>query len=63
MKNLIDSNVYSTIYLTRFLSISQLPKVGVQSEIEPESAIPSSLEDKVNLVLPLQGKDDDEMYE
>jgi hypothetical protein len=32
-------------------------QVGVQTEVEPETALVSSLEDKVNAVLPLQIKD------
>ena len=45
-------------FLTHVVSVSvTLPQVGVQTEVEPETALVSSLEDKVNAVLPLHNKD------
>ena len=45
--------------LTHVFSVSLVtsPQVGVQTEVEPETALVSSLEDKVNAVLPLHNKD------
>jgi hypothetical protein len=34
-------------------------QVGVQTEVSPEKAVESNLEDKVNAVLPLQNSRDD----
>jgi hypothetical protein len=45
-----------TIYTT-ILSPVPIAQVGVQTEVEPETALISSLEDKVNAVLPLQNKE------
>jgi hypothetical protein len=43
------------LQLTLFCFESQ---VGVQTEVDPETAGTSYLEDKVNAVLPLQNKDE-----